>query len=171
MKTSNSLTILMCLLLAFTGIAQEKYFTDSTDTESYSVMELVESDENFSIFLDFLKASNLATNMNYVDGYTLFLPVNEAFGEMRLKQLSKLVEDGNQSKLVEFVNNYILPNKVRMSEFQNNNVINFDEDNEIEVSTNNRRVSIGGAEIVQSDIKAKDGMIHVINELIVSNNY
>lgn len=171
MKTSNLLLTFMCLLIAFTGISQEKYFTSSTDTKSYSIMDLVESDKNFSMFYKFLRASGIDTNMTYVDGYTLFIPVNDAFGEMKLQKLFKLTDDGNQVKLAEFVKSYILPNKVYESEFKDNHVINFEEDNEILVNSSNRTTTIGGAQIIQSDIEAKDGIIHVIEELILSNDY
>lgn len=170
MKTSNLLPTFMCLLIAFTGFTQEKYLTDSSDTELHSILELVEKEEKFSTFYNFIEASNLETSMEYTEGYTLFVPINEAFGEMELQKLEKLTEEGNQLKLTEFVKNYILPNKVYKREFKNNQVIDFEND-EIQVNTNYDSVSIGGAQIIQSDIKAKDGVIHVIDELIISNDF
>ncbi len=89
---------------------------------------------------------------------------------MELQKLSKLTEAGDQIKLTKFVKNYILPNKVQKWEFMESQVIDFENDG-IKISTSNERVFIGGAEIIQSDIKAKDGVIHVIDELIISNDF
>ena len=155
-------------IITFTGFSQEKYFTKVKDTRSHTVKELAENDDRFSIFLSFLEASGMDTSMEYSEGHTVFMPVNEAFGEMKLKKVSKLTDPDHQLKLVNFVKNYILPSKVRTSDFTNSQIIDVEGDKKIEIRTDDttNMVYIGGATIVQGDIETEDGMVHVINELI-----
>ncbi|MEH6682791.1 MAG: fasciclin domain-containing protein [Sediminicola sp.] len=168
MKKENILLAFLFGLLTFTGFAQEKFFNKAGNSKSQSVMELAQKDDRFSIFLSLLKASGMDTSMEYADGYTVFMPVNEAFGEMKLKKVSKLTDPDHQLKLVNFVKNYILPNKVHSYDFKNNQVIDLEGDKNIEITTDDttNMVYIGGATIVQGDIESEDAVVHVINELI-----
>lgn len=168
MKKIKIILPFICGLIAFTGFAQEKYFTSVGDTKSHSVVELAEQDDRFSIFLSFLEASGLDTTLKYTEGFTVFMPTNKAFGEMEMKKLSELTDRDKKMELQNFVRNYILPNKVNMYEFEENQIINLEGGGKMEVNTvmNGEGVSIGGAQIIQSDIEAKDGVIHVIDRLI-----
>lgn len=168
MKKAKFLWSFIFGLVAFTGFAQEKYFTDVGDTKPYTVEELADKSDRFSIFNSFLEASGLDTSMEYAEGYTVFMPTNKAFGEMEVGKLSKLTDSDNRAKLINFVKNYILPNKVNIFEFEDNQIIDLEGDEKIEVSTdmNNRNVYIGGAQIVQGDIETEDAIVHVIDGLI-----
>lgn len=168
MKKIKITLSLLCGFIAFTGFAQEEFFTGVGDTESHSVVELANQDEKFSIFLSFLEASGLDTTLEFTEGYTVFMPTNEAFGEMELEKLSRLTEADNQVKLLNFVKNYILSNEVKMYEFEDNHIVDLEggERIEINIPDNSQNVFIGGAEIIQGDIEANDGVIHVIDKLI-----
>lgn len=159
---------LLCGFVAFSGFAQEKFFTGVGDKESYSVIELANQDDKFSIFLSFLEASGLDTTLEFTEGYTVFMPTNEAFGEMDLEKLSKITNADNQVELLAFVKNYILSNEVKVYEFEDNHIVDLEGGEKIEVNIpdNSQTIFIGGAEIIQGDIEAKDGVIHVIDKLI-----
>lgn len=167
MKKAKILLSFIFGLVALTGFAQEDYFTNVSDTKSHTVMELAQNDDRFSIFVSFLEASGLDTSMEYAEGYTVFMPTNEAFGEMKLEKLSNLAGSGNQMKVMDFVKNYILSTKVTTSDFEDDQIIDLEGDNKINISTDmNSQINIGGAQIIQGDIEAEDGVIHVIDELI-----
>lgn len=166
MKTTQLLFYLLFGIMSLTGFSQEKYFEKVDETKELTVVQLAESDERFSIFLSFLEASRLDTSMEYTEGYTIFMPTNEAFGDMEIEKLNKLIEPDNQVKLINFVKNYILPNKVNKFDFEDSQVIDFEGDESVKVSASNNNVYIGGAEIIQGDIEAEDGIIHVVDQLI-----
>ena len=166
MKTLNIFFSLIFGLVAITGFSQDKFFDGVGDTEAHTIVELAESDERFSRFLTLLKASGVDTSIEYTEGYTIFMPTNEAFGDMEIEKLNKLSEPDNQEKLMTFVRNYILPTKVSHYAFKDAQVIDFEGDQSFKVSTNGETVYIGGAQIIQSDVEAQDGIIHVVNQLI-----
>ncbi|MBZ9728824.1 fasciclin domain-containing protein [Salegentibacter sp. JZCK2] len=166
MKKLKILLFIIFGLTAITGFSQEKFFDGVGDTGAHTVVELAESDERFSRFLSLLKASGVDTSIEYTEGYTIFMPTNEAFGEMEIEKLNKLSEPDNQIKLINFVRNYILPTKVNHYEFEDSQVIDFEGDQSFKVSTTGETVYIGGAQIIQSDVEAEDGIIHVINKLV-----
>ena len=78
-----------------------------------------------------------------------------------------------QIKLVEFVKHYIIPQKVLKNEFNSSQVITVSGDKSIKINTelNGQHVAIGGANIIASDIESKNGIIHVIDQLVTPTDY
>ena len=174
MKKQNLILSLIFGLLSTIAFAQnDDYFTDVKDTEKYSVLELAKMDDQFSTFLSFLEASGLDASVEYVEGYTIFMPTNKAFEDMKVGELSELTDPDNKVKLVEFVKYYIVPQKVYKNQFNSSQVITVSEDKSIKINSqmNGQSVDIGGANIIASDIETKNGIIHVIDQLVTPTNY
>lgn len=174
MKKKNLiLSVVVILLTTLTYAQEEKFFEMVDDTNEYTIVELAEMDSRFSTFLTFLKASGLDTSVEYVEGYTIFLPTNQAFEDMKLGELSQLTNPENKIKLVEFVKHYIIPQKVLKNQFNSSQVITVSEDKSIKINTelNGQHVAIGGANIIASDIESKNGIIHVIDQLVTPTDY
>ena len=172
-KKSLILSMLIGLFTAISFAQDSEYFDDLADTKNYTAVELAKQESDFSIFLEFLEASGLDTSVEYADGFTIFMPTNEAFGEMEVEKLSKLTNPDNKLKLVEFVKHYIVPEKVLKNQFNSSQVITVSEDESIKINTemNGQSVDVGGANIIESDIETKNGIVHVIDQLITPTNY
>jgi len=172
-KKSLILSIVFGLLTTISFAQEDKYFTAAENTEDYTVLELAKMDDQFSTFVSFLEASGLDTSVEYAEGYTIFLPTNEAFEEMKVGKLSELTDPDNKMKLVEFVKYYIVPEKVYKNEFKSSQVITVSENKSIKINAemNGLSVDIGGANIIGSDIESKNGIIHVIDQLVTPTNY
>lgn len=170
MKTKKLFLGICLLFLGLTATSQEtEYFSSVDNTEDYTIAELAKMDPHFSNFLKLFKKSGLYTSAKFVDGFTVLMPVNEAFGDMKVEKLAKLSDPDNKTKLVHFVKNHIIPSKVMAIDFEETQIIDSYGDKEIPISTSGmtgNTVTIGGAQIIQADIKAKDGVIHVIDSFV-----
>ncbi|WBL26620.1 fasciclin domain-containing protein [Zunongwangia sp. HGR-M22] len=172
-KKTLLLTMLLGFITTLTFAQEKEFFSSVDDTENYSALELAQNDDQFSIFLSFLEASGLDTSMEYADGFTIFMPTNDAFGEMKVNKLSELTSADNKAKLIEFVKHYIVPEKVYKNQFNDSQVISVSDDQAIKINTemNGNSVSIGGANIIGSDIETNNGIIHVIDQLLTATDY
>ncbi|MDN3593355.1 fasciclin domain-containing protein [Zunongwangia endophytica] len=172
-KKTLLLMMLLGFITTFTFAQEKEFFSTVDDTENYSALELAQNDDQFSIFLSFLEASGLDTSMEYADGFTIFIPTNDAFGEMKVSKLSELTSAENKTKLIDFVKHYIVPEKVYKNQFNDSQVIAISEDESIKINTdmNGNSVSIGGANIISSDIETKNGVVHVVDQLLTTTDY
>lgn len=138
------------------------------DPQMYDTMTLLRMDDNISIFADLVELSGLDTSLLFVDGFTVFVPVNEAFGDLEVSRFEELTDPQNRSELQEFVKWHFLPNEVYISQMEDNQIIELEGDRHIPVSvtTGNTNVTIGGASIIRQDINTSDGMMHVIGSVI-----
>lgn len=159
--------------------AVSDFFVDVDDTESYDVLTLTRMDPNLSIFAELVELAGLdatfgLTPPGAVENYTVFVPTNEAFNKMSADELEQLRNPDNQVLLVEFIQRHVLPNGVPKIQFQENQIIETaGGENEIpvEVEMNGNVVWVGGAQIIESDVEASNGYIHVVNDIVEPSEF
>lgn len=138
------------------------------DPQMYDTMTLLRMDENISIFADLVELSGLDTSLLFADNFTVFVPTNEAFGELEVSRFEELTDPQNRAELQEFVHWHFIPNEVYSTQLEDNQMIDVQGDRQIPVSADlgNTNITIGGASIIRSDINTSDGIIHIINSVI-----
>lgn len=148
---------------------------DIEGTEEHDVLSLLRMEENLSTFVELLDQSGLDASVAFAGPVTIFAPTNEAFQSLSKERYSMLTDPENRVMLSRILQAHILPNKVYMSEFQGNQMIETSDGEEIPVGTSGvgiaagepSSVVIGGAVIVKSDVEAKDAVIHVVDNVII----
>lgn len=147
-------------------------FSDIDDTEQYDVLSLAKMDPNLSTFVALIEKSDLVSDLQRLDEYTLLAPTNEAFSKVPKEKLESLLKEENKAVLMSVLQMHVLPSEVSSLQFQNNSQIQVGEDSYIpvQVGVNNTDIRIGGAQIVKSNIEGSNGVIHVIDSVIFREN-
>ncbi|MCC9168511.1 fasciclin domain-containing protein [Pontibacter harenae] len=145
-------------------------FENIDDTEKYDAFELAKKSPNLSTFVTLIKQANLVSDLERLEEYTLFAPTNEAFANMPEGRLEMLLQPDNKAQLMQFMQHYILPSEVSSAQFNSTQRISLSENGEryipVDVRMNGTVTTIGGAQIIKSDIQASNGRIHVIDGII-----
>lgn len=138
------------------------------ETENYEALELAKMDDNLSTFVELVEMSGLDMSLEFTDSFTVFIPTNEAFGEMDVERYEELTNPQNRAELTEFIKWHFLPNEVSSLRFNSTQVIETSGEEEISVSTDmdGNVIYIGGAQIIKPDIQTADGIIHIVNTVI-----
>ena len=113
-----------------------------------------------------LEAAGLADALS--DGnYTVFAPTDAAFDALPEGQLDELLKPENQEQLRSILRGHIVSGKVdaaMASTLNSAMVLNGDT---LEISVENEKVAIGGANVVQTDIQADQLTIHTIDTVLM----
>lgn len=135
---------------------------------NYDTFTLLRMDDDISIFADMVEQSGLDVSLLFADNFTVFVPTNEAFGNMDVARFEELTNPQNRAELLEFVKWHFMPNKVLTTQLEENQVIDIADGKYIPVSTDmqNAVVRIGGALVIKPDIQTEDGIMHIINGVI-----
>lgn len=168
-KIFKLLILPLCLVMSFGLYGQEDdYFTQVQNSESYTAAELAELDANFSTFVSLMELSGLDSQMEYTEEFTMFIPTDEAFGEMDKEEFDKLKNPDNRAELQDFLRRHIIPEKVYLLEFEGDQVIETSDGKMVEVDADRdlKLVYIGGAEIIASDFETSDGIVHVVDAIV-----
>lgn len=161
--------------LAQGEVQYDKMFNKIEETEAHDVLSLLRMEENLSTFVQLIEQSGLDASIESAGPVTILAPTNEAFQEMSREDYQKLTDPENRVMLNKVIQAHILPRKVYMTDFQENQIIETSEGEEIPVetagavspATEPTTVVIGGASIVKSDVEATNGLIHIMDNIII----
>ena len=153
-------------------LSNEGLFETVEDTEGYEILELARQEEDLSTFVKLVDLSGLAPSFavtgEFGEDITVFMPTNEAFEEMPEEEYELLIDPANQAKLILFVKRHILPSEVPLIQFNSSQIIETVVEEEIPISTDmdGNVVYVGGAQIIEPDVEASNGIIHVVDGIV-----
>ena len=153
----NLLAVILGLFLAVTAFA-------ASNTQTQSIAQITANNPQFSTLEKLLKEANLTRTLNRRGPYTIFAPTNRAFQRLPKRTLKRLQQNPKLLKKVllyhvvsgKVTSNMIKPGRVKTMEGQT-----------IKVKDRRGRVYVNRAKVVKRDIGAKNGVIHVINRVLL----
>ena len=167
MKTAIVLLILLFSSEAFTQTSGNNILSGVDNPKSYETIELINMDRDLSTFANLLRLSGLDTSLAVGnEPHTLFVPVNKAFVKMSIQDFAALTNPKNRTKLIKFINNHFLTEKHEEFEFKSAQTIRTGNDSKIEISKDNNELTIGGANVIKSNIESANGIIYVIDQVL-----
>ncbi len=146
--------------MAFTGIDQERTPKDQT------IVELAESSDSLSTFAKAIKQADLQATLNSEGPYTVFAPTDEAFADLPDGTMEYLMKAENQDKLARILKYHVVKQEVETTELDDGESIATLQGDKIEVSAK-EETKIDDAEVLKSDVEASNGVVHVIDEVIM----
>ncbi len=150
-------------------------FEDVDNTEQYDVLALARMNPNLSTFVQLVESANLAPSIQAAGPITVFIPTNEAFSNLTAERYAELTDPQNQAELIKVLNRHVMGQEVTTASFTGRQVIDLANGEQIPVTTSatgagvgatSGDVTIGGAQIVKADVEASNGVIHVVDAII-----
>ena len=122
---------------------------------------------NFDTLVEAVIAAELdETLSDETAEYTVFAPTDEAFNELNSTYLNNLINN-DTANLTSILTYHVLPSIVYSSDLSDNMTVATVEGSEITVSINNSRVYVDDAMVSIADIQCSNGVIHVINKVLL----
>ncbi|MER2996280.1 fasciclin domain-containing protein [Pontibacter populi] len=147
---------------------KEDALTEAEKDKLKTITQFAATDSNLSSFSKAFKSSGLNKSLNSTGPYTFFIPSNEAFRSLHADTLQKLLKPENKQRLAKILNNHIVAGKLDTATLQHGSRINTLGREELEVTKQKNLVVINGARVQRSDIQSSNGVIHVIDKLMLS---
>ncbi|UDF37123.1 UNVERIFIED_ORG: fasciclin domain-containing protein [Shinella sp. XGS7] len=110
-----------------------------------------------------LQAAGLVETLKGPGPFTVFAPTDEAFAKVPKDQLDALLKD--KAKLTAVLTYHVVPGKV-MAKDVKPGMVRTVQGSDITVSTQGG-VKVNQAQVVKTDIQADNGVIHVIDQVIM----
>lgn len=131
---------------------------------SQDIVEVASSNKDFSTLVEAIKAANLVETLKGKGPYTVFAPTNEAFAKLPKGALESLLKD--KQKLVAVLTYHVVPGKVMAADIQNGPV-NTVEGQPVTLDKTDAGVKVNDAHVVKADVEASNGVIHVIDAVLL----
>lgn len=119
---------------------------------------------NFKTLINALYESGLADTLSREGPFTIFAPTDDAFSKLPSGSLEKLLKD--KEKLTEILTYHIIDNKIMSDKVGKNKIIKTVNGKEI-IIKDSSNIKIDKANIIKPDIECLNGVIHVIDKVLI----
>jgi uncharacterized surface protein with fasciclin (FAS1) repeats len=120
---------------------------------------------DFSTLVAAVKAAGLVDTLGGPGPFTVFAPTNAAFAALPAGVLDKLLLPANKATLTKILTYHVLPAEVKAADVRAGDVTTV-EGSPLAVTTDGG-VKVGGATVTATDVAASNGVIHVIDKVLV----
>ncbi|MCX2738787.1 fasciclin domain-containing protein [Pontibacter anaerobius] len=132
------------------------------------IVENVFSNNDLSVLSGALRQAGLVDALNATGPYTLFAPQNEAFEALPEGVLEDLMQDKNKKRLTEILNNHVVAGKLAAAELTDGAMLKTLGGVQLTVTKKGNDVMVNGAKVVQADAASQNGVIHIIEKVLVT---
>lgn len=150
-------TLALVLILSFEVKAQEET----------NILELTSDTESLSTLATAVEAADLEATFQSEGPYTVFAPTNEAFENLPEGVLNELLKPENKEQLVAVLTYHVIPGEVMSDDVTKTMKAKTIQGSNASVKSNGESVMIENAEVVKADLNASNGIVHIIDEVIL----
>lgn len=132
-----------------------------------NIVAVAESNGSFKTLTQALKAAGLTETLQGNGPFTVFAPTDAAFAKLPQDAVRDLLKPENKEVLVKILTYHVVSGQVLSSDLKSGQVKS-SEGGAISVKVDSSTgVTVNDAKVLQPDIKASNGVIHVIDQVIL----
>ena len=152
------------------AIAGESCSADKKISQKASkdIVDTAVSAGSFGTLVTALKEAGLVSTLKGDGPFTVFAPSDEAFAKIPKKDLNALLKD--KKKLTKVLTYHVVPGSVKAKQVLKLKKAKTVEGENVKISTRDGGVKVDQANVVKTDILCKNGVIHVIDQVIMPEN-
>ena len=135
------------------------------DEPSMNIVELAVNAGSFNTLVAAVKAADLVETLSGEGPFTVFAPTDEAFAQIPEADLNALLAD--KEALTAVLTYHVVPGKVMAADVVNLDTAKTANGQSVDIHVMDGKVMVDGAQVVSTDIEATNGVIHVIDKVIL----
>ncbi|GBL05665.1 fasciclin domain-containing protein [Glaciecola sp. KUL10] len=164
LKLKSLFAVAIALVVAtgvYAGDYGKKYM------KKQDIVGVAASNPDFSTLVTAVKAAGLVDALKGDGPLTVFAPTNEAFAKLPAGTVEDLLKPENKDKLIAVLTYHVVPGQVTAADVVKVDSATSLQGQSIDVNVMNGKVTVDNANVVATDIKASNGVIHVIDSVIL----
>ena len=166
LKAALAATILLCSGLAQVQAAHHEG-GHTKEEMAGSIVDVAAGNADFSTLVAAVKAAGLVDVLAGDGPFTVFAPTNEAFAKLPAGTEDALLKPENKDKLVAILKYHVVPGKVMAADVVSLSSATTAQGSDISISASDAGVKVDNANVVATDVAAANGVIHVIDAVIL----
>ena len=138
-------------------------------TASYAadIVDTAAGAGSFETLVSAVQAAGLVDTLKGDGPFTVFAPTDEAFAKLPAGTLDNMLKPENKEQLVALLTYHVVPGKTMSSDLAGQEVeVETVEGSAVSIDATDGAVKVDEATVVQADIEADNGVIHVIDRVI-----
>ena len=125
--------------------------------------------DGFSTLVAAVKAAGLVDTLKGKGPFTVFAPTDEAFAKLPKGTLESLLKPENKEKLAGILTYHVVAGKVLAADVVKLTEADTVQGSPVKIKVKDGKVMVNQANVVKTDIHCKNGVIHVLDAVILPN--
>lgn len=146
----------------------------ASSASAANIVQTAASTGKFNTLLAAAKAAGLAGTLGHTRGITVFAPTDAAFARLPKGTVADLLKPKNRHKLAAILKYHVIPGRVLAKDVphRRTNVRTLKKGGDTTVTVRKRfgKVRVDRARVITADIKASNGIIHVVNRVLLPSS-
>lgn len=144
--------------LAFTAVA----------AKAADIVDTAVSAGQFNTLVAAVKAAGLVDTLKGEGPFTVFAPTDAAFAKLPAGTVENLLKPENKDQLVAILTYHVVPGKVMAADIAGKKLeAGTVQGGELSIDAMGDGVSVDEAKVIQADVEASNGVIHVIDTVVL----
>ncbi len=154
-------------LLAATAVASS-FALGAISAKAADIVDTAVAAGSFKTLVTAVQAAGLVDTLKGKGPFTVFAPTDEAFAKLPAGTVEDLLKPENKERLVAVLTYHVVPGKVMAADIAGKETMaKTAEGSEARIVADESGVMIDGAKVVTADVAADNGVIHVIDNVIL----
>jgi len=167
MLTSLAVSILLAASpLAFQK-APAKTPASTNAAAQATIVETAIAAGNFKTLVAAVQAAGLVETLNGKGPFTVFAPTDAAFAKLPAGTLEMLLKPENKAKLAAILTYHVVPGSVKAADVVKLKYAGTVNGQRVDIKVDGAKVTVDGAAVTATDIACSNGVIHVIDTVIL----
>ena len=113
-----------------------------------------------------VKAAGLVETLQGKGPFTVFAPTDAAFAAIQ-SEVDKLLKPESKQKLSKILTYHVVSGKMKAADLKDGQELTTVEGSKLQVMVKDGKVMVGNAKVTTADISASNGVIHVIDKVLL----
>ena len=139
----------------------------SATSNALDIVDTAVSAGQFNTLVAAVEAADLVTTLKGDGPFTVFAPTDEAFAALPEGTVENLLKPENKDQLIAVLTYHVVPGKIMSSDIAGTaTMVESVQGSELDVNATDG-VTVDGATVVTADIETDNGVIHVIDRVVL----
>lgn len=161
------LNIKTMLIIVFASLSISTLVNANHHMNKKNIIQTAAANPEFSTLVAAINAAELDDILNNEGPFTVFAPTNAAFNKLPDGTIESLLKPKNKDTLIAILTYHVLPGKVMAADVTKLSSTATVLGDDVSVKTMGSKVMINNAMVTETDIKTSNGVIHVIDTVLM----
>lgn len=138
--------------------------------ERNTIVDVASKAENLTTLVSAVTTADLVETLSGAGPFTVFAPTDDAFAKVPKATLDGLLKPTAKADLTKVLAYHIVPGELMAKDLKNGQKLKTVQGEELAVLISNSNVTVGGAKVITKDMKASNGVVHIIDTVLLPKN-
>ena len=167
MKKAAMVSLMFVMAGACTSMHSKDMAGSSMPMGNKTIAEVAMSTGMHNTLVTALKAAGLADMLMQSGNYTVFAPTDEAFAKLPAGTVEMLLRPENREKLRAVLQQHVVPGSVDAAHIMSMSSLKTVSGKTLNVTKMSGGVMVGNATVIKADVPASNGIVHVIDTVLL----